>query len=538
MKPYVKLFALALFLVLAGVTAYATVSTETNRVDATGNGTATAYTYTFKITDKTHLKVYVNGTLQTVDSDYTVSGVGSDSGGTVTFTTAPASGRRVIILREVPLTQSTTYTNSGKFPAASHEATLDKLTMAIQQLKERLDRAPVLTVPNSPGLTPLALPASSPSAYIRWNSAGSALESATVLSGQTITLPLGTTEGGTGLNSAPANGDFLIGNASGGYTLSNATTARTALGVTSATDVISNTIMDAKGDLIAGSGSDTPVRIASGGNGTMLRATSGTTTGLEWGAPAGYIWGLMLSNNLARVATDVDISIGEASSSSTNHASRAILTLNAALTKKFDATWAVGNNQGGRTSSKAVASGVWHVCLIRVAGVEDAGFDTSATCSNLVTDHSATHVRRIGSILREGSGNVTFTQVDDIFMRATPVLDTSATNPGTGAVTRTLSVATGVNVTAVLNVAVTQSGTNSYAYLSPLSVGDATPSATTAPLFSMLGSNTSTANWGIGPVNILTNTSGQIRSRLSASDANTVLRISTLGWVDTRGRLN
>lgn len=541
MKAYLKLVAFALFLSVAGVTAYATISTETNRVDGTGNGSATAYTYTFKITDKTHLKVYVNGTLKTVDTDYTVSGVGSDSGGTVTFTTAPTSGHRVIILREVPLTQVTTYTNAGKFPAASHEATLDKLTMAIQQLKERLDRAPVLTVPNSPGLTPLAMPASFPSAYIRWNSAGTALETATVLTGQPISLPLSAGNGGTGLSTTPANGEFLIGNSSGGYTLSNATTARTALGVTSATDVISSSFVDAKGDLIVASADNTPARLAVGNNGAMLRATSGATTGVEWGAPAGYLWGLTLSNNGSDATNDIDIAIGEAASSSTSHSSRVILTLNSALTKRLDASWAAGTNQGGRTSSKSLANGVWHVCLIRVANVEDVGFDTSATCSNLVTDHSATHVRRIGSVLRESSSIVAFTQDGDTFLRSTAVLDASAgnaTNPGTGAVTRTLSVATGVQVTALINAKTAQSGTTSYVLLSPLSVTDATPSATTAPLFTFFGSNVSTANFGHGPIQIQTNTSGQIRSRLSASDANTILSIATLGWIDTRGRLN
>lgn len=522
--------------------AYATISTETNRVDQTGTGSQTAFTYTFKITDKTHLKVYVNGTLKTVDTDYTVSGVGSDSGGTVTFVTAPTSGHRVILLREVPLTQATTYTNAGKFPAASHESTLDKLTMGLQQLKERLDRAPVLTPTNGVGVQPLALPTPSASAYLRWNSAATGLESTTVLdSGQTVTYPIAVTQGGTGLAVGPGNHEFLVGNSSSGYTLSNATTVRTILGVTSATDAITNSIVDAKGDLIVAATADSPTRLAAGSNGAMLRATSGATTGLEWGAPAGYLWGLTLSNNGSDATNDIDIAIGEAASSSTSHSSRVILTLNSALTKRLDATWSTGNGNGGRTSSKALANGVWHVCLIRVAGVEDVGFDSSATCSNLVTDHSATHVRRIGSVLREGSAIVAFTQDGDTFLRNTAILDASAgnaTNPGTAAVTRTLSVATGVQVTALVNAKTAQSGTASYVLLTPMSTTDATPSATTAPLFTFFGSNVSAAHWGYGPIQIQTSTSGQIRSRLSASDANTVLYIATLGWIDTRGRLN
>lgn len=43
------------------------------------------------------------------------------------------------------------------------------------------------------------------------------------------------------------------------------------------------TAIDAKGDLIAGTGADTFARLAVGGNGTILEAASGETTGLKWG---------------------------------------------------------------------------------------------------------------------------------------------------------------------------------------------------------------------------------------------------------------
>lgn len=65
-----------------------------------------------------------------------------------------------------------------------------------------------------------------------------------------------------------------------------------------------------------------------------------------------------------------------------------------------------------------------------------------------------------------------------------------------------------------------------------------TAGSTSAPGYSFMTSNISTANFGIGALRVRANTSGQIRSRLSASDANTVLYIATLGWIDTRGRLN
>jgi hypothetical protein len=470
--------------------------------------------------------VYVNGTLKTVDSDYTVSGVGSDSGGTVTFATAPASGQRVILLREVPLTQSTTYTNAGKFPAASHEATLDKLTMAIQQLKERLDRAPVMAPTNSVGLTPLAMPASAPSSYIRWNSAGTALENAAVLTDtQTIPIPLPTTQGGTGLNTSPATGDFLIGNSLGGYTLSNATTARTSLGA------IGQSLLSARGSLIVASGVGSPANLAVGGNGAMLRSTAGAVTGMEWGAPAGYKWGLTLSNNVASAATAVDIALGEAASSSTTHANRVILALTSGLTKRLDTTWAAGTLNGGRASSATLTNTTYHVCLMRVGGVDDVGFDTSATCANLVTDHSASHVRRIGSVLRESGSLVSFTQYGREFLRTIPKSDYVVTNPGTSATTRTLSVPTGIKVKA-LHTAFLYEGTSDTTalFMSP----DQTATAPSITLFDLYEISSVPGPQSVR-LQIRTGTPGTITTRLSYSDANTDLRGVTHGWIDDMG---
>lgn len=49
-----------------------------------------------------------------------------------------------------------------------------------------------------------------------------------------------------------------------------------------ATTGIAQSIVDAKGDLIAATAADTVGRLAVGTNGALLKANSGTTTGLEW----------------------------------------------------------------------------------------------------------------------------------------------------------------------------------------------------------------------------------------------------------------
>lgn len=51
---------------------------------------------------------------------------------------------------------------------------------------------------------------------------------------------------------------------------------------------IGNTIIDAKGDLIAGTANDTPARLAVGSNGLSLVADSAQTPGMKWGIPAAH----------------------------------------------------------------------------------------------------------------------------------------------------------------------------------------------------------------------------------------------------------
>ena len=124
-----------------------TVSSTTTKDSYSGDNSNTVFAYTFKIFDEDDIAVILRDdatgteTTQTITTHYSVSGVGNAGGGNITFVTAPASGKTVVLLRTTPLTQLTDYTPNDPFPAEAHEDALDKLTFQVQEVQEELDRA-------------------------------------------------------------------------------------------------------------------------------------------------------------------------------------------------------------------------------------------------------------------------------------------------------------------------------------------------------------------------------------------------------------
>ena len=150
----------------------------------TGDGIQVDYLYTFKIQQNSDLKVEIEGvngtiTTQTLTTHYTVSGAGTDGGGTVTFVTAPASTDTIVFTLTIGLDQATDFVERDAFKATNSETALDKRTLLAQELAEKAGRAVKVAVSSSLGQ--LILP-STPNGYLRWNSTATALE-AVVLAG-------------------------------------------------------------------------------------------------------------------------------------------------------------------------------------------------------------------------------------------------------------------------------------------------------------------------------------------------------------------
>jgi len=132
-----------------------TVSSTTKRNSYTGDGSTTTFAYSFKIFDDDDITVILRTTatgtetVQTKTTHYSVTGVGSASGGNVVFGSAPTSAQTVVLLRQTAQTQATDYTPNDPFPAASHEDALDKLTLITQDQQDELDRSIKLSRTNT-----------------------------------------------------------------------------------------------------------------------------------------------------------------------------------------------------------------------------------------------------------------------------------------------------------------------------------------------------------------------------------------------------
>lgn len=300
-----------------------------------------------------------------------------------------------------------------------------------------------------------------------------------------LSSAIAVSDGGTGLSSAPSNGQLLIGNGSG-YTL---------------------------GTLTAGAG----IQISNGSGSIALSAI-----------PRGYLSGLELST--AGSSTTMTIAVGQAVDST----GARMMALGSAMSKTTGA-WALGTGLGCLDTG-AIANSTWyHFYLIfrSDTSVVDALCSLSATSPTLPTNY--THFRRIGSGRTNGSAQWTlFFQNGDEFLWDAPVLDVNTTNPGTAAVSSTLTVPTGVKVWPLINrIIVTGAGGAVTDLVSSLDQADAAPSLSAAPgatLYVPASSN------GAVRLSVRSNTSAQVRSRLSFSDGSTIARLVTVGWIDRRGR--
>jgi len=245
-----------------------------------------------------------------------------------------------------------------------------------------------------------------------------------------------------------------------------------------------------------------------------------------------YIDGFQLSND-TDTAHDILVGVGTAR----DNADAVMIKLATAIAKQIDVNWAAGDDAGGFPSGLTLTADTWyHVFAIHntALGTIDAGFDTSLTATNLLSDATGySAFRLVGSVLTDSSSNIlNFIQSGEYFYWKDPILDHNASVGNGVDAAITISTPAARNVIAMLNILDTGSGAGDGFSMRPPSVNSEAPSLTAGPLYTLL--STTAADTAHGIVNVL--------AESSIVDINTIgttiRRIVTLGWIDRRGRDN
>lgn len=518
-----------------------TLSSTTTRVNYNGDGATTDFAINFAFWGSDDLRVIHRAadgseTVWVRGTHYTVTG-GAGATGTLTVKTmpidyTPMSGETLTIKDFQSEVQGDSLPLSGAFPSTVVEQRLDKMTRLIQIHSEEIARS--ILLPETASLSGLKIPEPGAGELVRYNPTGTSLE--TVRAGD---LGLGIDMLLTGL----AANDFLrwdnaqsawvnlTAGATGLALFQHATAAaaRSELGL--GTAAVASTGV-ASGNVPAMDATGYP---AADGSRITNVAPGNVAAGL---APRGYIDGLILSNNATDPARDIDISPGVAR----DGGDAANMSLSSMLTKRIDASWAVGTNQGGLDGTESVAGtpdiNTWyHIWLIRRSdtGVVDALFSESATAPVMPANYD--QKRRLGAVLTDGTGDVEkFFQTGDEFIWDVPVMDFFDTAPGNAAVTRTLTVPTGLSTIALfqINLNGQASGANDSTLVTSLSQADTIPGRGNSNVYTVMNEGNDEANTTF--VRVKTNTAGQIRTRNEIGGASNDIQGITLGWIDPRGR--
>jgi len=243
--------------------------------------------------------------------------------------------------------------------------------------------------------------------------------------------------------------------------------------------------------------------------------------------PKGHLWGLELAQD-SDADHDIVIAVGECRDAADSEN----MELTSVLTKRIDALWVPGDDNGGLASGVSLSNNTtYHFFLIKdpTGDTVDAGWDTSLTASNLLSA-GYTKYRRIGSMKTDGSANIVdFYQNGDYFW-----LDVAGNNysgaSGTSRLTITSSAPTGIEFLAFVTAGGALNATL-YWLFTRLSQTDTAPSEGNCDQYFLTSGNVHTA---AAEVNL--NTSAQFGFRSTGNVLS--LQVRTKGWMDTRGKIN
>jgi hypothetical protein len=149
-----------------------TVVVQTPYNQHVANGVTTTFGFTFQLLDAGDLQVFVDGVEV---GGYSISGLGVQAGGSITFVSPPASLAVVDIRRVIPLARSIDYQQNGDLPSDILDLDLDRLWQAFQDAEFQGSLA--VNLPLGDPATPMTLPAATSRAgrFLAFDGSGNAI---------------------------------------------------------------------------------------------------------------------------------------------------------------------------------------------------------------------------------------------------------------------------------------------------------------------------------------------------------------------------
>ena len=275
------------------------------------------------------------------------------------------------------------------------------------------------------------------------------------------------------------------------------------------------------------------------GNGGL---DEGTITNNNW-----YRWYLIQRPDTGVVDVSCSLSNGNSGNVTISIASPAVVTWDnhghvAGAGIVFSTTGALPTGLVAGTRYYIISTGLASGSFQLSATIGGAAINTSGSQSGThsVTTPPAlpanyTYYREIGSGLTDGAAQWTKIIQDGDFFQydVIPTMGTT-TNQGTSALVEAAIVPKGKRIKALLNIMLINGATPTGILVSDLSISDGAVATNASPLPQIV---CGVANQpSSGQIEVMVNTNGNFRTRLTFSDASTIVRLCTAGWYDYRGK--
>lgn len=170
--------------------AHITIPDVAPRVSYTVTTADSSFAVPFPFFDEDDLKVYVDGVLQTLTTDYTVTPTagteGGYVGGTVDLVVA-AEDTSVVIIRDQVVERTSDFPNSGPFNIQTLNTTFDKLVGMLQRFSDRITRTIRIPDEDATG-TSLELPVAATRAgkFLKFDADGDVAVAETAIGGLSV----------------------------------------------------------------------------------------------------------------------------------------------------------------------------------------------------------------------------------------------------------------------------------------------------------------------------------------------------------------